>query len=202
MKMIVKLVMLLAVLVIYSPARAEIIVYQKTLKCWAAEEGLEWTGTNETVRGFLVLEVTYDENGNLEEVVDAYQVEYGRNNDGDKVYTEVQHDFDIVRVVDRSNVRWVLAELDPGDGDGGMTMVKGEVKRARIKNRGINEVARNLKGNHLTYLPGLGEMRTCEWTLKWHERWTRRYNRNEFDIFDALADIDNWLEARGYDSEV
>lgn len=202
MKIIAKLVMLLSVLVIYSPVQAEIVVYEKKLKCWAAEEGLEWTGARDSGKGFLVLEVTYDEDGNIEEVVDAYQVEYGRNNNGDKVYTEVQHDFDVVRVVDGNHVRWILAELDPGDGEGGMIMVKGDVKRARVQSRGINEVARKLEGNHLAYWPGLGEMRMCEWTLKWHERWTRRYNREEFDIFDALADIEDWLETRGYNSEV
>ena len=199
-KILAKMVILLAVMAICLPVKGEILVYSKTLKCWEATEGENWDITKQTVKGYLVLDVTYNDDGEIEALNSAYQVEYGRNNSREKIYTEVEHNFDIIRVVVRNRIEWVLVETDSDDSGGEMTMVRGRAAYYRIGSTGPNEVAKSLSGNRLGYWNdgGTENLVMCEWSLRFKEDWTRWINEDEQTIGEALDNIELWLEARGY----
>ena len=202
MKTFIKLVMLSAILVVFVPAQAAVLVYDKTVKCWEAAEGEGWEVTQDTVRGYLVLEVVYDENNQIDEILYAYQVEYYINDIGEKEYSEEEHNFDVERVVDGNRVTWVLVESNSGEGSDEILMLRGRARNVRIGNGDPNEVARDLDGNHLAYQTGEGDqLQMCDLDLRLDRSLTRSYNRDGFDAFDALDDIENWLEARGYNPE-
>lgn len=204
MKTFVKLVMLSAVLAICVPAQAAVLVYNKTIKCWEAAEGIaEWEVSQDTVRGYLVLEVTYDENNQVDEILYAYQVEYYINDGDEKEYSEEEHNFDMERVVDGNKVTWVLVESNPGEGSDEMLMLRGKARNSRIGNGDPNEVARNLDGNHLAYSIGGGDqLQMCNLDLRLNCSLTKSYNKEGFDVFNALDDIENWLEDKGYNPNV
>ena len=203
MKVLIKLVFFVAIMAFCFPVQGEILVYSKSLKCWTAAEGDEWSITNQSIRGFLVLEVTYDENGDIDGIIHSYQVEYGRNNNGDKVYTEVEHNFDVVRIVYRNRVEWVLVETDSDDSGGEMTMVRGKAADSRIGNTDPNEVAKSLSGNRIGYWNdgGTEDLVMCEWSLRLKDDWTRWINEDGQTLDEALDDIELWLESRGYNPE-
>ena len=67
-----KLVTLLAVLAFCMPAQGEILVYAKTLNCWwadfiePAEDPNYWDCDTENIKGFLILDVVYDANDEID----------------------------------------------------------------------------------------------------------------------------------------
>jgi hypothetical protein len=204
MRTLVKSMIFLAVVAICLPVQGEVLIYSKSLKCWTAAEGEGWDITNQSIRGYLVLDVTYDENGDINDIINAYQVEYGRNNGGHKVYTEIEHSFDIIRVVNRNRVVWVLLETNSDESGGEMTMVRGRAINSRIGNADLKEAAKILEGNHLGYwnIGGNEELVMCDWTLRLKEDWTRWINEDEKTIGETMDDIETWLETRGYNPEV
>ena len=204
MKTFVKLVMLMAVLAICIPSQAAVLVYNKTIKCWEAEDGVDgWEVSQDTVRGYLILEVVYDVDGEIDEILYAYQVEYYRNDRNDKEYSEEEHNFDVERVEDGNRVTWVLVESNADEGSDEILMLRGRARNVQIGNGDPNEVARDLDGNHLAYQTGEGDqLQICSLELKLDRSLTRSYNRDGFDAFDALDDIENWLEDRGYNPDV
>ena len=190
--------------IICVPAHSEILVYNKTIKYWEAVEGTDWNVTSETIRGFLVLDVVYNEDGTINDITDAVQVEYGRNDARNKVYTETSHDFGIVRVVYRNRVQWVLVESDSNENGDELTLLRGSAIDSRIGNVDPNEIAKSLSGNRLGYWNDGGDedVVVCEWTLRLKDDWTRWINEDEKTLGEALDDIELWLEAKGYNPEV
>ena len=211
MKTMLKLVMLLAVLAICMPAQGEILIYSKAYHCWEAWQILDWNTDEWTQRGYLVLDVSYDENGEIDAINDAEQIEFER--DGrDKFYWQIGEEYIIERVDDGDEVIWVLEQLS-GDGEfsAEIVMLKGKA-RARFMNIGLGrdeqrEVARVLDGYWLYLSMGMGvDKQMCTKTLRLQGRWTKLANDPEvgnqdfeFSIFEIVK---AWLELRGYEEPV
>lgn len=200
MKTLTKLAMLLAVLAICIPASADILTYKKTLKCWDAFYiGSDlWDIGGSRVRGYFVLEVNYNPDGTLAEVVGSAQIDYWRDREDGKLYEVFEHSFDIIRVADNRSVVWVLVEESADEGDITLIILRGRARGADIGNDADNEVARQFKGNHLFYLGDGDYMGTCGWSLRLYKKWTQWSNEDGDDLDAAVNNIEAWLAWKGY----
>jgi hypothetical protein len=211
MKTMVKLAMLLAVLAICMPAQGEILIYSKLYNCWdaASLDGLVWDVDEWTQRGFLTLNVDYDPNGEPNEILGAYQVEYER--DGrDKWYWDYPEEFDIERVEAGGEVIWVLEYIHAdSETSAEIIMLRGKPKDMNIGlgRDAKREVARVLTGNILYLNVGMGvQKEMCSFSLRLHSRFTRLANDpdecNQSFECAVLGLVIPWLEQRGYDPAV
>ncbi len=200
MRILLKIGVLIILFVICIPAQGDILIYNKTVKCWnATETDGEWTVESEKIRGYLVLEVTYDVNGVFETIEEAVQVEFYRDSNG-KWYDTVEHDFDFARVVG-DNVQWVLVESTLADPEAEMLMLSGRVRTTRIGLSEPNEVALALKGDLLNYDPAEDNdlLQMCQWSLKLNRLWTRWMNIDDLDAEQTYEFLVTILETKGYD---
>ena len=139
--------MLLAVLAFCLPADGEILIYRKTMKCFEADgevviDSPDWTwdAGDERVTGYLILEVEYDENGEIIEINDAEQVEYWRepwSEGGDRWYEQFVEGFDVERIEiedrwGRPIVYWVLEDWDTWEDGIWFVMHKGKARMVNI----------------------------------------------------------------------
>ncbi len=204
MKKFINMLGVLSFLIVCLPAEGEILIYRKNIKCWdAVEDDGQWSVIDEKGRGFLVLDIEYDEEGAIDNIAYAYEYEYGRNSEGVRVYSSTEHEFDVVRVQDGNVVAWVLV-ITTLSGDGGQIMLlRGNASNFRIGNDDPNEVARGLEGGILNYSPdeGADVLDMCQWELRLHQGWTKRANRDAFTIYDALDFVEIWLDLRRYSPE-
>jgi len=107
MKMFAKLVMLLVVLAFCLPADGEILIFNKTMRGFFAEgelsdpndieSPLDWDAGEETLSGYLILEVEYDANGLIVDIGDAVQVEYWMEGIHG-YYAQFWHYFEVERI--------------------------------------------------------------------------------------------------------
>ena len=208
MKTMVKLVMLLAVLAICMPAHGEILVYSKLYNCWWAEslDLATWDVEEWTQRGFLTLNVDYDPNGEINDILGAYQVEYER--DGrDKWYWDYPEEFGIERIEVGDEVVWVLEYIDVTDTTSAeIIMVRGKTKDMNVGlgRDAKREVARVLTGYVLYLDIGMGvEKEMCTFALRLHGRFTKLANDpdecNQSFECAVLGLVIPWLEQRGYE---
>lgn len=213
MKTLVKLVLALVLFAVCVPAQGEILIYSKTYRCWEASEvfddGVDWIVDEWTQRAFLVLDVDYDEGGEIDDIDGAEQIEYEKDV-REKWYWQIKEDFMIERIEVDGEVIWVIEELQ-GDFEPDwvdIMMVRG---RAREMNIGLGrddkkEVARVLNG-YIMYLSlGMGiEKAMCTMSLRLQSRWTRLANDPEEceESFDCAVYgiVKDWLERRGYREE-
>ena len=231
MKTMAKFVMLLALLAFCLPADGEILIFTKTLRCFEVDGEREldngdewlWDAGDERITGYLILEVEYDENGEIDYINDAEQVEYWR--DGRERWFEQWgegYDVERIEIEDRAGrpiVYWVLEDWDTwSNGFEGIwfIMLKG---RARMVNIGLGwapeerrEVASMLDGCLLFWeswideepIPDIEyiEKSLCCETLRLHPWWTRLANDPDIgdqDFEFAVWDIVKaWLEWLGY----
>ena len=237
-KKLTKLAMLLVLLALCLPAGAQegntgILIYSKTLKCFEAEgereldNGNEWLWEAEEERrtGYLIIQVLYDEDGQIEEVGPAVQIGYWRNG-RDRWYEFFKEGFDVERIeiedrAGRPVIYWVLENWDTWDYDGvdgiSFTMLRGN---ARMTNIGLGwaaadrkEVASILEGCVQYWERWLDEepepdmeyidKSLCCETLRLHPWWTRLANDPdvgdgdfEFAVFEIVR---AWLEWLGYE---
>ena len=207
MKALIKLLMLLIVLAICSPTyglvgNTAVLIYKKTVDCWDSWNSLlldpgEWIIEDERIQGFLVIEVVYDLDGTILEVIDSAQIEYWKNREG-KWFDVYEHDFDIVRIVEDGSVEWTLVENATDYDEGDLTMLRG--RNARIGNEDTNEIARRLTGHHVGFWFEItDEISLCQWSLRIQQRWTKLSNENNYNIEDAMDYIADWLIDRGYE---
>jgi hypothetical protein len=235
-KKLTKLVILLVVVAFCLPAGAQdlnngILVYRKTMKCFEADGEREaegewlWETGEERVTGYLILDVSYDEDGQIAEIWGAMQIEYWR--DGrDRWYEHLKEWFEVERIeiedrAGRPVVYWVLENWNRWglDGLGGMsfTMLRGN---ARMANIGLGwaaaekrEVPSMLEGCLQYWERWLDEEPTpdmeyidksmcCE-SLRLHPWWTRLANDPdvgdgdfEFAVYEIVV---AWLERLGYE---
>ena len=209
MRTLVKLVMLLAVLAICMPAYGQgeigILIYAKTMDCWAAWYDGDWDGDEDHITGYLVLEVVYD-GDEIVAIEDAEQIEYWR--DGrDKWYWQRGEEYIIERVELDGEVIWVIEWVHAEEvEDAEIFMIRGKPKKMDIGfgRDEKREVARVLKGYYLSLYLGMGvdkEMCTITWRLQ--QRWTKCANdpdECDADFECAIYEIVKyWLERRGYD---
>jgi hypothetical protein len=211
MKTMGKLVMLLAVLAICMPAQGEILIYSKQYNCWwaASADLAVWNMQSWTQKGFLVLDVEYD-SGEIVAINQAEQIEYEKEDDGDKVYWQIEEDYEIERIEVDGEVIWVIEYVyadNPTSAE--IIMVRGKPKN---KNIGLGrnakrEVARQLTG-YILYLDiGMGvQKEMCTMSLRLHSGWTKCANDPEEcdqDFDCARLDIVKaWLERRGYEEVI
>jgi hypothetical protein len=198
MKTLTKSVILLAVLILCSSAHAEILIYSKTVKGFAAEgEGvfdlydrskMNWRwGTGELVdKGFLVLDVDIDPNTQIVEINDAMQIEYWK--DGKiKHYEQISYNFEIDRIEVDKRTYWILRDIYAPENDQVLTfMAKGKV---RMNNIGLGsrenrrEIPLKLEGLALTFLQDSDDdgqsiyEEIFDVSLRLHQRWTRMANQ-------------------------
>ena len=235
MKKLMKLVVLLVVLAFCLPAGAQevnngILIFTKTMKCFEAEGEREvegdwlWEAGEERVTGYLILDVLYDEDGQIAEIWGATQIEYWR--DGrERWYEHLKEGFEVERIeiegwAGRPMVYWVLENWNTWGFDGlegiSFKMLRGN---ARMTNIGLGwaaaekrEVAAMLEGCFQHWERWLDEEPTpdmeyidksicCE-TLRLHPWWTRLANdpdigdrQFEFAVFEIVV---AWLERLGY----
>ena len=210
MKTMVKLIMLLAVLSICMPAQGEILIYSKLYQCWWAASGdfENWNMDSWTQKGFLVLDVDYDPNGEPNEINYAEQVEYEKEDDGDKVFWQIKEAYEIERIEVDGEVIWVL-EYVYGDAFGAeIIMLRGKAKDIRV---GLGrdekrEVARVLTGYIMYFYGGMGvQKQMCPIVMRLHGSFTKCANKPEADDgceqdFEcAVLDIVKaWLIRKGY----
>ena len=233
MKKLAKLVMLLAVLAFCLPADGEILIFNKTVKCWWADaqrivDGVDWTWQvgDERITGYLILDVEYDENGEIDYINSAEQVDYWREG-RERWYEQEGEGYDVERIeipgrteLAPPTVYWVLEDWDTwSNGSDGIwfVMLRG---KARMVNIGLGwaaeekrEVASVLEGccqyweNWLDEepIPDIEyiEKEMCSETLRLHPWWTRLANDPEigngdfeFAVFDIVK---AWLEWLGYE---
>lgn len=202
MKTLVKLVILLAVLAICMPVEGEILIYKKTVKCWDAIEDEPWDVEEFTIRGYLVLDVNHV-NGDV--IVEASaQVEYWKDDDGNKWWDVNEENFYVIRV-ENDEVEWVLAEADTDPNQQGeITMLKGKARDMNVgfRNNNKREVPRRLSGELQRLWTDEGDwLSICEWELRLKTQWTKWTNENRDDINDAINNIIVWLEDRGYEED-
>jgi hypothetical protein len=170
----------------------------------ASEDDELWEVEDEIVRGYLILDLTYNQNGTPTVVVDANQIEYqvrGRN----KWYYQWEHWFDFSEIEMEKGVLWVLMEKYTDDIEGEIFVMTGKARDKRI-GLGKDEprsVAKAVKGEILAdWTTGEGILQICEISLRLQSKWTKRANdANEGDQdFDyAVSDIVMaYLDDKGY----
>jgi len=182
MQIIVKLVILLTVLSINIPTQGEILIYSKLCHCWsAASADMEtWNVDTGIQRGYIILDVDYDPNGELNEIIDIEQTEFKKEENGDKVYWEVEADYEIESIETDDEVIWVIEYIDADDSDTAeIIMLRGKSKDMGIGLAGNpkREVARELTG-YILYLDiGMGvEKQMCAMSLRLQSSWTKQAN--------------------------
>jgi hypothetical protein len=205
MKTLGKFLMLLIVLAICSPTyglgESAVLIYKKTLDCWDSWEfdPNEWYTQDDKVQGFLVIEVSYDLDGTILEVVDSAQIEYWKNG-RNKWYILNEHEFNVFSIVEDGSVEWVLVESATDEDQGELTMLRGRVRNGRIGNENPREVARRLTGHRVGFwFDATDEVLLCKWSLRLQQRWTKLSNENNYNIEDAVNNIADWLEDKGYE---
>lgn len=201
MKTLVKLMILLIVIAVCVPANADILVYKKKLKCWSAYYTGDdtWGVGNVRIRGYFVLEVNYNPDGTLAEIVGAAQVDYWRDREVGRVYEVVDHNFDIVRIVDDRSVIWALVQRETDEGDVDIVMLRGTANEIYIGNATNKEVPRKINGDQLFYWDGGEWLVTCQWSLRFYKKFTEWSNLDEDDLDDTVNNIEDWLESKGYE---
>ena len=215
MKTLAKLVIVLAVLGFCLPSYGEILVYKLTDKatCFEQEDGL-WDVWKETNRGYLVLDVNYNDYT----ITQAEAICYWKDKGGKK-FDQTAIDLELVRVEYDTKVEWVIMEKDiEVEGEtinGNFLMVAGQARDKNIGLEGNREVATKLSGYNLedeTEDAGrYTEMSKISFTL--YSSWTK-YANTEDDIetekvegldgdCDAAVEfIKEYLEGKGYEEEV
>ena len=200
MKTGAKLIMLLAVLAICMPAQGEILVYRKTIRCEGAEYGDVNDIYRETIRGFLVLDVTYEDN-EISAINSAYQWEYGRY-EGEKWADgePESHEFEYQRFADDRQVLYSFAELGEDEGSDAFEalVLQGKARSTRLD---PNEIPISLAG-YGVFNYTEDEVGMCQFRLRLDRRATRMAAEEGYDVGDVLDEIYAWLIDRGYLEEL
>jgi hypothetical protein len=192
-------------LAICMPARSEILIYKKTLKCLTASEDDElWDVEYEIEKGFLVFDVGYDPNGAITSIHDVDQIDYERSG-RNKWYYLRDPWFDFARTEIEKGILWVFMEKDTDSIEGEILVMTGKAKDKKI-GLGRDEprgVAKTIKGKILAdWITGEGILQICTISLRLHSGWTKRANdadqgNQDFDY--AVSDIVMaYLDDKGY----
>lgn len=200
MKVLAKLIMLLIVLAVCVPANADILIYKKTLQCWNAYSpgvGI-WNVDKSRIRGYFILEVNYNPDGTLAGIVDAAQVDYWRDRQEGKLYEVIDHDFDIIRVVDRRSVIWVFVQSEIDVDDINLIMLRGGARKTYIGSSTNMEAPKKINGDQLFYWDDGDWLITCKWSLRFYKKFTEWSNTDQDDLYTATTNIEAWLINSGY----
>lgn len=199
MKTMAKLAMLLVVVSICLPAQGDILIYNKTVTWEGVELGEGDDIYKETNRGFLILEVTY-EDGEITSVENATQIIYGGYG-SEKWTDEWDHDFDIQRYQDGNIIGYGLTEYDSDDGYFYAFSVNGRANEQDIGNADPNEAPQRLAGNAIEHDTGNYSERGS-YDLRLNNAFTRTANEEGMDFEEAYDMVRDWLADRGYNIPV
>ena len=213
MKKLAKTAVLLIFLMLCISARAEILIYSKTVTGFAAEGNgvvdlydrskVNWRwGVGERVdKGFLVLDVEIDPNTQIVEFNKASQIEYWK--DGrEKYYEQKSYNLEIDRIEVNKETYWILRNIyAPRDNQVLVFMAKGKV---RMNNIGLGsredqrQIPLKLTGLAVTFLQGSDADVESIYeeiyivSLRLHKRWTKTANEywvtynSQLDYFSPL----------------
>lgn len=196
MKTWAKLMIFLIIFVFCIPARGEVLIYTKTLKCWAAGEIDEdsWDIDELRVRGYLVLDVNYADMT----IVNSRQFEYWKEG-RDKLLVDFEHEFNFKRIIDGRTIEWLLIEEDVTTYDTELLMLRGAARDYDIGGAGQNEVPRQLTGYRLVSRDEGEQAQICEWKLRLQSNWTSLTNDIGASFDAAVDEIERILvEEKGY----
>jgi len=150
MKALVKLVTVLVVLGFCLPSYGEILVYKFVDKstCYEQDAVGNWDVWNETNKGYIVIEVNYDDYT----ITQAEGITYW-NDKGDKKFDQNPIDLELVRVENKGKVEWVIMAKDldlVGEQiSGEFTLLTGKAISKKIGIADKREVANKLSGSGL-----------------------------------------------------
>jgi hypothetical protein len=178
MKTLAKLVMLLAVLTICTPAKGEILIYSKTMNCFEATEMSTnvWDVYDGVRKGFLIIDVEYDQN-EVAGINQAVQIEFWKDKEG-KWFLLDNHKFGYERIIFDGDVYLVLEESHTIN-EIYFLMLRGKTKNENIGlgRDAKREIPRLLEGPIIEYYNlSLGYKKTCCASLRLLSHWTRQAN--------------------------
>ncbi len=200
MRLFLKCFIFLVVTLICSPTKGDILVYNKNLKYWyAVESDDDWTVTRSRVKGYVIMDVTYDSNGVIESIDESRQIQYGTTG-GSQWYSEAAHSFDLSRITDGRMTKWAIVESVEITGGGEMTMLTGRARSMQLGFVDPNEAAPRLVGKKLSYQPGMGGdlLNIGAYSLRLNQSLTKSYNSEALTFNEALNRIRTMLEEDGY----
>jgi hypothetical protein len=210
MKMLAKLTMVLVVLGFCLPSFGEILVYKFTeTDTYFQQEGEQWEVRKETNKGYIIVEVNYDDYT----ITQAEGIGYWKDDEG-KWFKQNPVDLELVRVTYDSKVQWVImekeVELDGEELVGvNFVMLAGKAGNKNIGVEEAKEVASSLSGYILedtTQDAGRSIQMSSKITLTLYPSWTYWANGDEEDEgnknFEATKQmIKAYLTKKGYTKE-
>jgi hypothetical protein len=184
MKALAKSVMVLIALGFCLPSYGEILVYKCTQTAtWCEQQLGQWAVEKETWRGYVVIDVNYDDNT----ITQAELIWYGKDEDG-KWFEQQSSDLELVRVNYDSKVQWVVMEKEVQlDGEelvgGKFAMVAGSARSRNIGTGENREVATTLSGYVLTDQTEDGGryIEMSKMTVTLYPSWTYWANGDDMD---------------------
>jgi hypothetical protein len=210
MKMLAKLTMVLVVLGFCLPSFGEILVYKFTeTDTYFQQEGEQWEVRKETNKGYIIVEVNYDDYT----ITQAEGIGYWKDDEG-KWFKQNPVDLELVRVTYDSKVQWVImekeVELDGEELVGvNFVMLAGKAGNKNIGVEEAKEVASSLSGYILedtTQDAGRSIQMSSKITLTLYPSWTYWANGDEVDEgnqdFEGTKEmIKAYLTKKGYTEE-
>ena len=204
MRTLARLAVLVVVAALCLPAHGEILIYTSSGSgTWYHLAG-DGTGEvdKETDKGYVVLDVTYNEDGTIT-VNEAHSIRYWKDNDGKWYEQDELEELEIVRVPDGTKVQWVIVEKGAEDGSAWIVLLAGKASEQDIGAAENQEVAKSLKGYILrdeTY-DGERELSMRKMSLKYSgwTKWANDPDGGDGDILAAKGYIEDYLEGKGYE---
>ncbi len=198
---VIKTLIFIVFLSIGQISSAEILIYKVDNYCleFNGVDG-QWEKDVKGERGFLVLELNYLEDDNID-VNEAVQIMYWRDGT-DKFYGEYSHNIDIMRVLMDRQIYWLLVEKNANSIDVQMQILMGPVDDNSEDISG--EIANELSGTYLSDTQlGVGHyIDINNVTFRLDSRWTSWANeagRGGGDFDYAVSDIVvSYLEEKRY----
>ncbi len=206
MKFLIKLIVILLFFVLYSQADADILIYKLSITGYDFN-GVsgDWEGIQRKDRGYLVLDIRYDDPEDTINVVEAREIIYWKDGE-DYLFRVYDRDYQITRVLYRDTIWWFLTGSYADAVEVQAMISKGQSKDIAIdfvKDVTV-EVASQLTGRNISDSQ-LGPGHYIDiWSTKYrfYQQWTKLANNenNGNGDFDYAVDeiVKAYLIRRGY----
>ena len=182
MKNVVKLAITLLLVVLYSQANAEILIYKSSTKGYEYN-GVsgEWEVIQRKDRGYLIIEIEYidDEEDERINVLNATEFLYWKDG-SNNYFKDYDRDYQITRVEYKGNILWYLTGSYASSVEVQALISKGQTSDTSIdfNKDDTVEVATQLKGKNLSDIQlGYGHyIDTWSTSFRFHTTWTKLAN--------------------------
>ncbi len=170
MKILAKLIIVLTMLAICTPAEGEILIYNKICNGFRAEgletpdpndpnfTGFEWNAGEWTSRGYLLLDAEFDSDNQIILINKAIQIDYWRHGQR-KYYEQTQLNFKIERIDVGEFVYWILTDINtPQDSQVVILMLRGTATINNIamsSSQNYKAIPLILEGSYIEYLDSI-----------------------------------------------